>query len=44
MKKPQIKEEPMEHTEIPKIKFNVEQVDRNQNKVYLTSENPQIDV
>ena len=44
MKKPQIKEEPMDHTEIPKIKFIVEQVDRNQNKVYLTSENPQIDV
>ena len=44
MKKPQIKEEPIEHTEVPKIKFIVEQVDRNQNKLYLASENPQIDV
>lgn len=44
MKKSQIKEEPIEQSEVPKIKFIVEQVDRNQNKVYPAPENPQIDV
>jgi hypothetical protein len=40
MKKSQIKEEPIEQSEVPKIKFIVEQVDRNQNKVYPVPENP----
>ena len=40
MKRPQVKDELTEQVEAPKIKFIVEQVDRNQNKVYLTSENP----
>jgi hypothetical protein len=40
MKRPQIKDELIDQAEAPKIKFIVEQVDRNQNKVYLTSENP----
>ncbi len=40
MKKSQIKEEPIEQSEVPKIKFIVEQVDRNQNKVNPAPENP----
>jgi len=40
MKRTLVKDELTEQVEVPKIKFIVEQVDRNQNKVYLTSENP----
>lgn len=40
MKKPHIKEETneqeLDYKSAPKIKFIIEQVDRNQNKVYLS--------